>query len=241
MGKRYPIWRRSRIGSALVRVRQPICSERSAMATYLFHSSGLKHYSTIRLLTLRVKFNGIWRRTLELERLPWTAFIRCIWNTMYSFSYPSRKNASFSDLYIFCLLSSTKSVPICLLARWKYKQNDIFISPCQSDPSQLQNCRIRRFFKVFETLRGTWRQHRDILSPTHPHTPKQIMFCLFVASSNVSLGLTHCTASTVVPKYAPHLVYSIVQCPAAAAGGSWTREVFNKNSANFDFEKKRSD
>ena len=42
MGKRYAIWRRSRIGSALVRVRQPICSERSAMATYLFHRSGLK-------------------------------------------------------------------------------------------------------------------------------------------------------------------------------------------------------
>ena len=39
MGKRYAIWRRSRIGSALVRVRQPICSERSAMATCLFHSS----------------------------------------------------------------------------------------------------------------------------------------------------------------------------------------------------------
>ena len=41
MGKRYAIWRRSRIGSALVRVRQPICSKRSAMATYLFHWSVL--------------------------------------------------------------------------------------------------------------------------------------------------------------------------------------------------------
>ena len=42
MGKRYAIWRRSRIDSALVRVGQPICSGRSAMATYLFHRSGLK-------------------------------------------------------------------------------------------------------------------------------------------------------------------------------------------------------
>ena len=41
MGKRYAIWRRSRIGSALVRVRQPICSERSIMAIYLFHRSKL--------------------------------------------------------------------------------------------------------------------------------------------------------------------------------------------------------
>ena len=28
-------------------------------------------------------------------------------------------------------------------------------------------------------------------SPTHPHTPKQSMFCLFSASSNVSFGLVH--------------------------------------------------
>ena len=91
MGKRYPIWRRSRIGSALVRVRQPICSEHSAMATYLFHRSGLKHYSTIRLLTLRVKFDGIWPRTPELEHLPWTAFIRCIWNVLFPITAPFAK------------------------------------------------------------------------------------------------------------------------------------------------------
>ena len=42
MGKGYAIWRRSPIGSALVRVRQPICSERSAMATNLLHHSELK-------------------------------------------------------------------------------------------------------------------------------------------------------------------------------------------------------
>ena len=52
--------------------------------THLFHRSRLKHYSTIRLLTLRVKFDGISRRTPELEHLPWTAFIRCVWN-IFSF------------------------------------------------------------------------------------------------------------------------------------------------------------
>ena len=91
MGKRCAIWRRSRIGSALVRVCQPICSEHSAIATHLFHCSGLKHYSTIRLLTLRVKFDGIWRRTPELEHLPWTAFIRCIWNILFPLKAPFAK------------------------------------------------------------------------------------------------------------------------------------------------------
>ena len=70
IGKRYAIWPRSRIGSALVQVGQPICSERSAMKADLFHRSGLKHYSTICLLTLRVKFDGISPRTPELEHLP---------------------------------------------------------------------------------------------------------------------------------------------------------------------------
>ena len=83
MGKRYAIWRRSRIDSALIRVGQPICSELSDMATYLFHRSGLKHYSRIRLLTLIVKFDGIWQRTPELEHLPWTAFIRCVWDNLF--------------------------------------------------------------------------------------------------------------------------------------------------------------
>ena len=79
MGRRYAIWRKSRIGSALVRVGQPICSEFSAMEANLFHRSRLKHYSKIRLLTLRrVKFDGISPRTPELEHLPQTAFIRCV-------------------------------------------------------------------------------------------------------------------------------------------------------------------
>ena len=76
MDKRYAIWWRSSVGSALVRVRQSIWSECSATATDLFHRSGLKHYSTICLLTLRVKFDGISRRTPELEHLPWRHFSR---------------------------------------------------------------------------------------------------------------------------------------------------------------------
>ena len=48
-------------------------------------------YSTIRLLTLRVKFDGISRRTPELEHLPWTAFIRCIWNILFPIKAPFRE------------------------------------------------------------------------------------------------------------------------------------------------------
>ena len=40
-------------------------------------------YSTIRLLTLSVKFDGISPRTSELEHLPWTASIRCVWNMLF--------------------------------------------------------------------------------------------------------------------------------------------------------------
>ena len=186
MGKRYAIWWRSPIGSALFRVRQPICSEHSAMATYLFHHSGLKHYSTIRLLTLRVKFDGIWQSTPELKHLPRTAFIRCNWNILFPIKAPFAKKCSSSDLWIFCLLSSTKPVPMYLVTCWKYKQIHIFISPCRNDPSQLQNCRSRRFFTVFGTLLVTWRQRKEILSPAHPKAEKVLSF---FASSNVSFGL----------------------------------------------------
>ena len=104
-GKRYAIWRRSRIDSALVPVRQLICSEISAMATYLFHRSGLKHYSTIRLITLRVKFDGISRKTPDLEHLPWTVFIRCIWNILCPIKAPFAKNMLlFWSLYFLSAL-----------------------------------------------------------------------------------------------------------------------------------------
>ena len=91
MGKRYAIWQRSPIGNALVRVRQLICSELSDMEANLFHTSVLKHYSTIRPLTLSVKFDGISPRTSELEHLPWTAFIRCIWKILFPIRAPFAK------------------------------------------------------------------------------------------------------------------------------------------------------
>ena len=51
-----------------------------------------QNYSTVRLLTLRVKFDGIARRTSELEHLPWTAFIRCIRNMLFPIKASFAKN-----------------------------------------------------------------------------------------------------------------------------------------------------
>ena len=100
--------------------------------------------------------------------------------------HPSRNKCSSSNLCIFCLLSSTKSVPMYLVTCWNYKQSHIFISPCRNDPSQLQNCRTERFFTVFEALLVTWRQRKEILSASHP---KQSVFLCFFASLNASFGL----------------------------------------------------
>ena len=171
-----------------------------------------QNYTTIRLLRLLVKFDGIWRRTPELEHLPWTAFIRCVWKILFPVTAPSAKKFSFSDLCRFCLLSSTKSVPMYLVTCWKYKQSHILISPCRYDPAQLQNCRTRRFLTVFGTLRVTWRQCEEILSPTHPHThtpQKRVCFVSFwqVRTFHSVWHLRHCIASTVVPKHGPHLVH----------------------------------
>ena len=67
-----------------------------------------QNYTTIRLLTLCVKFDGIWRRTPELEHLPWTAFIRCVWKILSPIKAPfAKKMLLFWSLH-FCLLSSTK-------------------------------------------------------------------------------------------------------------------------------------
>ena len=128
------------------------------------------------------------RRTPKLKHLPWTAFIRCIWNTLFHIKALFAKKILFSNLCIFCLLSSTKPVPMHLMTCRKYKQSDSFISPRRNDPSQLLNCRTKRFFTIFGTLRVTWQQRKEILSPAHPHTPKQSMFCLFFASLNVSIS-----------------------------------------------------
>ena len=95
--------------------------------------------------------------------------------------HPSRKNASLLIFAFFVLLSSTKSVPMHLVTCWKYKQSQIFISPCRNDPSQLQNCRTKRLFTVFVTLHATqWRQSKEILSLAHPQTDYVLsLFCKF--------------------------------------------------------------
>ena len=146
---------------------------------------------------------------------------------IYSFlsKHPSLKVCSSSDLCISRLLSSTKSVPMCLVTCQKYKQSHIFISPCRNDPSQLQICRTKRFFTVFGTLRVTWRQRKEILSPTHLTHPAHpttacvlSLFCKLLRFHSV-WSVRHCTASTVVPKYGPHLVihdfYVIFKAPGS--------------------------
>ena len=134
MGKRYAIWRRSRIGNALVWVGQPICSERLAMEANLFHRSGLKHYSTIRLLTLRVNL-------MEYDEEHWS-WSTCREQRLFAVlgrrSFLSntlrQKNAPLLILAFFVLFSSTKSVPMCLVTCWKYKPSLIFISSRRNEP-----------------------------------------------------------------------------------------------------------
>ena len=64
-----------------VRPWQRICST----------AQGLKLYCKIRLLTPCVKLDGISRRTLELEHLPWRAFIRCVWKILCPITTPFAK------------------------------------------------------------------------------------------------------------------------------------------------------
>ena len=89
-------------------------------------------------------------KVAQISGVQFTSCCRCI--EIYSFlsKHPLRKTCSSSDLCIFCLLSSTKSVPMYLVTCWEYKQSHIFISPCRNDPSQLQNCKTKRFFTVLE-------------------------------------------------------------------------------------------
>ena len=76
------------------------------------------------------------------------------------------------------------------------------------------------FFTVCGTLLVTWRQRKEILSFTHPHTltpshphtltPRNsVCFVSFlqVRTFHSVWHVRHCTASTAVPKYGPHLVY----------------------------------
>ena len=170
MGKRYAVKRRSRYW-------QCTCPSPSAHLLGTFDHGNIsipplraQNYSTICLLRLHVKFDRISQRTPELEHLPWTAFIRCVWNTIFPIKAPFAKKCFFSDLCIFCLLSSTKSVLMHFVACWKHKQSHIFLSPCRNGPSQLQNCRTKRFLTVFGTLLVTWRQRQEFFSPAHPRT-----------------------------------------------------------------------
>ena len=129
--------------------------------------------------------------------------------------HPSPKKCSSSDLCIFCLLSSTKSVPMYLVTCRKYKQTHFFISPCRNNPFQLQNCRTKRFFMVFWNfaceLATAWRNSfsRTPQNRACFYTPKQSMFFrlfLSVRKFHSVWDMRHCTASTVVPKYGPYLV-----------------------------------
>ena len=71
---------------------------------------GAQNYSTIRLLTLCVKFDEISPRTPELEHLPWTAFIRCVWNVLFPVKAPFAKNAPFPIFAFFvCFLLPNQS------------------------------------------------------------------------------------------------------------------------------------
>ena len=68
-------------------------------------SAQSSNYDKIRLLTLGVKFDGIWRRTPELEHLPWTAFIRCIWNILFPIKAPfAEKTALLIFAFFVCFL-----------------------------------------------------------------------------------------------------------------------------------------
>ena len=95
MGKRNTIWRRSRIGSALVRVGQPHLLGMFGHGNIPIPPLRAQNYTTISLLTLCVKFDGIWRRTPELKHLPWTAFIRCIGNILFPIKAPFAKTMLF--------------------------------------------------------------------------------------------------------------------------------------------------
>ena len=50
-----------------------------------------QNYSTVHLLTLRVKFDGISWRTPELEHLPRTVFTRCVWKILFPIKAPFAK------------------------------------------------------------------------------------------------------------------------------------------------------
>ena len=119
-------------------------------------------------------------------------------------------------VFFVCLRLPQKSVPMSLVTCWKYEQNDIFISSRRNEPSQLQNCRTKRFLTVFGTLLVTWQQRQEILSPAHPahpahpvHPKTEYVLPLFlqIRTFHSVWYVRQCTALTVVPKYGPHPVH----------------------------------
>ena len=145
------------------------------MEANLFHRSGLKHYSTIRLLTLSVKFVGISRRTSKLEHLPWTGFIRCIWNTLFPFKALFAKQILlFWSLHFlsafFHKISSNVSRNMLKIQTERYFHLIMSKWPIST---------ARRFFTVFGTLRKTWRQRKETLSPARTKTVFCLFFCKF--------------------------------------------------------------
>ena len=83
--------------------------------------------------------------------------------------HPARQNCFSSDLCIFCLLSSTKSVQVYLVTRWKDR---VIFSSHQVEMTHVNSktCRTKRLFTVLRTLHVTWRQRKEILCPTLPKT-----------------------------------------------------------------------
>ena len=86
-------------------------------------------------------------------------------------------------------------------------------------PNKHRKCVEKRDF--LGTLLVTWRQREEFLSPAHPahsahpaHPRTEMFLSLFwqVRTFHSVWYVRHCTASTVVPKYAPHLVVTEYDC-----------------------------
>ena len=75
----------------------------------------------------------------------------------------------------------------------------------------------KEIFTVFGTLSVTWRQREEILSPPPPPKTEHVLSLFWQVCTFHSVRyVRRCTASTVVPKYGPHLV----QTPTAHMFGA---------------------
>ena len=142
-----------------------------------------QNYSTIRLLTLRVKFDGISPRTPELEDLPWTTFIRCIWKILSPIKAPfAKKMLLFWSLHFlsafFHKISSNVSRNMLEIQTESY-----FHLTRRNDPLQLQNCRTKRVlidFWDFPCNLAPTERNSFSRTPTHPKTENVLsLFCKY--------------------------------------------------------------